>query len=42
MVFHGISIFFLVIVDYFQPHVDNLNSNEIIDLITSTDLLLSE
>jgi len=42
MVFHGISIFFPAIVVHFQRHVDDLNSNEIIDLITSTDLLLSE
>jgi len=42
MVFHGISIFFPVIVDYFQRHVDDLNSNEIIDLITSTDLLMND
>jgi len=42
MVFHGISIFFPVIVDHCQPHVDDLNSNEIIDLIISTDLLMGE
>ena len=42
MVFHGISIFFPVKVDDFQPHVDDLNSNEIIDLIISADLLMGK
>jgi hypothetical protein len=42
MVFHGISIFFPVIVVHFQGHVDDQNSIEIIDLISSTDLLFGE
>ena len=42
MLIHGISIFFTAIVDNFQRHVDVQNSNEIIDLTTSTDLLMGE
>ena len=38
MIFHGISILFPAIgLNVFQRYVDVLNSNEIIDLITSID-----
>jgi len=43
MIFHGISILFPAIgLNVFQRHVDVQNSNEIIDLTTSTDLLMGE
>ena len=43
MIIHGNYMLFPAIgLKDFQRHVENLNSNEIIDLITSTDLLLSE
>ena len=39
MEFHGISIFFPVIVVHFQRHMDDLHSNDMRDLINSTYLV---
>ena len=43
MIIHGNYMFFTAIgLNDFQRHVENLNSNEIIDLIISADLLMGK